>query len=103
MQICISRPYRKDNKYSCPRKIVKTLCCFAVYADALIHHEQPEHTSHDKEEVVVHRRMSLPESKGQDEGEDKRSSTGDYCVPITTPHYPGVQSVDRGMFIEHLQ
>ncbi len=74
-----------------------------MYADALIHHEEPEHTSHDKEEVVVHRRMSLPESKGQDEGEDKRSSTGDYCVPITIPRYPGVQSVDRGMFIEHLQ
>ncbi len=79
-------------------QINHSLGCFAVYADALIHHEGPEYTSHDKEEGVVHRRMSLPESKGQNEGEDKRSSTGEYCVPITTPLYPGVQSVGGGMY-----
>ena len=67
-----------------------------VYAEALIHHEGPSPEHNADKEGVVHRRMSLPESKGQEEGEDKRSSTGDYCVSITTPISPGVQSIEGG-------
>lgn len=54
--------------------------------------------SHDTQEgTVPHRCMTLPtEVKSQAEGDDKRSSTGEYSVPLVSPLNPGVSPMNGG-------